>query len=639
MNARVVLSAVCFLFFLLLAILASGRKPQPEVTPKPDSTESGWKIVARSAKQTVYRSQTAPAAYLIDIDGHGLLIDAPEGLPDPPVPVEGVLLTHHHRDTVAGLAPYLERKLPVRAAVESAEWLTAEKVAKFWADSIPLRNSRTAYFVVGSGFEGIGCILKDGDVLPWQGEKIRVISTPGHSRDHLAFALDSMIFCGDAVMGTGHLATPFTTDWDHWTDAGLKPTADSLRKLAANDPSALFPSRGEPVLSNISAFLDRTAKAVEEVGFLKSFERYTNRLGSPPKYEFLVPPEQVGSNGTKPWSRVSESIWITGNTYLVKSKQTNSCLVIDPWGENSVKQIEKLRADEKLGAIELVIFTHAHYDHFDGVYTLPGSEKYAIWALEQVAEPLRDPFKLRAPFLDARPIAFAKTFRDGDTASWHEFTFTFRHLPGQTWFTAGLETTIDGKRCYFTADNFFHATQYSGSGGWMGLNRSSPLMYASSAKKVLDAKPEWILAEHGGPYVFHDEDYARRSRWGLAAAKACDAISFTGKHRNDWNPHRVTVEPIKIQARPGDRVNFELHVGNYGDKPVSLAIAVSGAGILEQRMLVEAPAGRIATKALQLTVPANWKPGRHIVDVRPRNLMGEVCDPFLAIDVLPTSPP
>ena len=28
-------------------------------------------------------------------------------------------------------------------------------------------------------------------------------------------------------LGPGKLWTPYTTDWDHWTDAGLRPAADT----------------------------------------------------------------------------------------------------------------------------------------------------------------------------------------------------------------------------------------------------------------------------------------------------------------------------------------------------------------------------------------------------------------------------
>ena len=67
--------------------------------------------------------------------------------------------------------------------------------------------------------------------------------------------------------------------------------------------------------------LSQTADAVEEVGFLKSFERYTKeRVKNAPQYAFLVAKEQAESNGSKPWSQVSEHLFLTGNTYVLVSK-------------------------------------------------------------------------------------------------------------------------------------------------------------------------------------------------------------------------------------------------------------------------------------------------------------------------------
>ena len=56
--------------------------------------------------------------------------------------------------------------------------------------------------------------------------------------------------------------------------------------------------------------------------------------------------------------------------------------------------------------------------------------------------------------------------------TWREYRFRFHHLPGQSVFTMGVETVIDGKKCFFTADNFFHQDMFTGTGGWMGLNRA-----------------------------------------------------------------------------------------------------------------------------------------------------------------------
>src|SRR5262249_34463241 len=158
--------------------------------------------------------------------------------------------------------------------------------------------------------------------------------------------------------------------------------------------------------------LTRTAAAVEEVAFLKSFERYTKeRLKNPPSYKFLAK-EQSETNGSKPWSRISDHLFLTGNTYVLTSKD-GPFLVVDPWDPHSAKQIPKLKADEKLGPLEVVLCSHAHFDHYDGVYSIFEREKPEVWTLDRVAEPIAEPFKLRAPFLDVRPVKVARRARDG----------------------------------------------------------------------------------------------------------------------------------------------------------------------------------------------------------------------------------
>src|SRR5262249_27994334 len=159
-----------------------------------------------------------------------------------------------------------------------------------------------AYLVLPEGLSGVDCSLKDGDEVKWRGWAVRVVATPGHSPDHVAYAASRgkgghlLVFCGDAFAAPGKVWSPYTTDWDHWTDAGLKPTAASLRKLAKLKPERLLPAHGEVVTRDAADALEKTAKAAEEVGFLKSFERYTKeRKKKPPEYAFLAK-GQAGSN-------------------------------------------------------------------------------------------------------------------------------------------------------------------------------------------------------------------------------------------------------------------------------------------------------------------------------------------------------
>ncbi len=628
---RLVLSTACLAVVTALAWLTHARQ---------QTTAGGWEEIVPG----VFCTTAAPHGYAVVYGRRAVLIDAtapPDAIKALRVEsIETVLLTHHHRDTAALAAAYRKAGVPVRASKEAAEWLTPEGVVKAWKDAVPLRNSRTGYFLLPEGVPDVDCTLEPGKGIalgPWT---ITPAATPGHSRDHLAYRLTkadgtNVVCCGDAFYAPGKLWTPYTTDWDHWTDAGLTPAAASLRALAKLNPTHLLPAHGPVLAKDCAKALTDTAAAVEEAAFLKSFERFSKREGNLPQYPFLVPKEQVGSGGDKPWSKVSDHLWITGNTYMLKARDGAGCFVLDPWAERIAAQIEKLRDAEKLGPVEVVAFSHAHYDHFDGLYYLAGRDRVQVWGLDTVAGPLKEPFRWRAPFLDERPIRFTKELKDGETAAWGGYEFKFHHLPGQTWFTAAIEATIDGKRSLFTADNFFHQDQYSGSGGWMGLNRSSPAVYGTSARKVLDLAPEWVLAEHGGPYVFNAEDYRRRERWGAAAAKACDALSPSGSHLRDWTPHRVSVEPVRLTAKAGDTARVTAHVDGIGPREDAGTLALRGRGVFaDMPGDVRVAPGRRTTVEWAVTLPPTLAPGRHPFSVSLGEPSGvEPVDAFVVIDV------
>lgn len=609
------------------------------------ATESEWREVVPG----VLRSPGQPAGYALVQGDRALLIDVPghlEGLQARGVRrIEMVLLTHHHRDGLAGVEAALKAGARVRAPKGSAPWLEAKGVAGYWKDAIPLRTSRTAYLVVAEGIGGIDCTLTEDEAITFGDWTLQVVATPGHSFDHVAFvgtrkpAKRKYLFAGDALAGAGKLWSPYTSDWDHWTEAGLRPTAESLRKLAKVGADLLLPAHGEVIRGEgktgaVQEALDRTIAAVDEVAFLKSYERFTRaRLKDPPKYAFLAK-EQAGSNGSKPWSRLSKNLWLTGNTYVLRSKD-GPCLIVDPWDPHSAKQIPKLQKEEGLGKTEVVLCSHAHFDHYDGAYLLLEREKPAVWTLDQVAGPIAEPFRLRAPFLDARPLPITRRFRDGETAQWREYTLKFHFFPGQTLYTMAVETTIDGKRCLFTGDNFFHHELYSGTGGWMGLNRSGPSLYEQSARKVLEIAPEWVLAEHGSAMEYSEADFKRRVEWGKVGGKAADALCVRGNHRHDWNPHLVRIEPVLQKARAGQTVDAELVVDNVLGERRKLTIRLAGRGkTADQTWEVEVGPGASVRRAIRMTLDEKTAAGRQVFVVTARE--GDVIEPgdaFVAVDV------
>jgi glyoxylase-like metal-dependent hydrolase (beta-lactamase superfamily II) len=349
--------------------------------------------------------------------------------------------------------------------------------------------------------------------------------------------------------------------------------------------------------------------------------------------------EQAMTNGSKPWSRISEHLFNTGNTFVLVSKGAErACLVVDPWDPHSAKQIPKLKADHNLGPMEVVLCSHAHFDHYDGIYTILEREKPQFWTLDLVATPLADPFLLRAPFLDPRPVKIDRRLREGETVSWREYRLKFVHFPGQSEFTMGVETTIDGKRCFFTADNFFHHDMFSGSGGWMGLNRSWPLYYAASAQKVLDAAPDWVLAEHGGAMEFNAEDFRRRVRWGKVSAAAADAVCVSGNHRVEWDPHRVHVEPLVQKAKAGETLKGTLVAFNPLARPEKLTVVLEGRDrATDQTWELEVPGSTTVRREVSVRLSEKVTPGRHIFALRLTGVAGQPdgSDAFLVADVEP----
>jgi glyoxylase-like metal-dependent hydrolase (beta-lactamase superfamily II) len=588
--------------FLLGWLIVLGPGACSSARPDPSS----WERVF----ENVRRSPGSPASYVLTQEGKELLFGAAtEGLGG----VERVLLTHHHRDSCRAAAECVARGIPVLAPRLSAPWLTPKGVGEYWEKCLPRptpgreptlhdRSFDTwEYFVPAEGVEGVQCTLEPGQFLEWRGWTIEVVGTPGHSKDHVSYVARRgavvLCFAGDAIYAPGTLATPFTSDWDHWTSRGLRATAESLRKLAGADPAWVFPEHGLPFAEKGGQALAQTAKAVEEAGFLKSYESFSKeRMGGPPAVRFLDP-TQVSTAGERPWSRLSEHLFLSGNTYVVASRE-GALWVVDPYGESLAAKIRELQEQWNLGAVERVTVSHAHNDHYLGLYRLSHRDRIQVWTLDEVARPTSDPTLYCAPALDPRPLRVDRVLRDGETAEWREYRLKIHHLPGQTRFTMGIEVDIDGKKCFLTGDNFYHADQFSGSGGWSGFNRGLPDGYARSAAKVLAARPDWILAEHGGAMEFHEEDWRRRVRWAEVAAQAADGLSPSGDHRRDWDPHLLRVEPFVLRARTDGEIRAELVLA--APPAGSLVVHLDGRGVVaDQTIRVQSIRTRFVTRLLR----------------------------------------
>jgi endoribonuclease LACTB2 len=136
-----------------------------------------------------------------------------------------VLITHAHRDHIAGVAAIARR------------WPAAS-----WA-KIPLPDIDRQYRVEWSPVHD-GQLIAAGDASLW------AVATPGHAPDHAVFVdvRTSGVFCGDLVMNGGTVTIP-PSKGGH-----LGQYLDSLRRLLDLQPRRLFPGHG-PIVENPGALI------------------------------------------------------------------------------------------------------------------------------------------------------------------------------------------------------------------------------------------------------------------------------------------------------------------------------------------------------------------------------------------------
>jgi glyoxylase-like metal-dependent hydrolase (beta-lactamase superfamily II) len=85
-------------------------------------------------------------------------------------------------------------------------------------------------------------VLRDGDSVTGPGWRLTAVHTPGHTSNHLCFALaeERALFSGDHVMGwsTSVIAPP---------DGDMAAYMRSLNKLLARDDAIFWPTHGPPI--------------------------------------------------------------------------------------------------------------------------------------------------------------------------------------------------------------------------------------------------------------------------------------------------------------------------------------------------------------------------------------------------------
>jgi len=150
--------------------------------------------------------------------------------------VSHILITHHHMD-----------HSPLAGALKAATG------AQIWGCAVASQADAADSTIKTEAGADIGfqpdISVCDGAVIAGKGWTIEAIPTPGHTSNHICFALkeENALFSGDHIMGwSTTVITP--------PDGDMTAYFDSLDKIRARGFETLWPTHGPPV-REVDAFI------------------------------------------------------------------------------------------------------------------------------------------------------------------------------------------------------------------------------------------------------------------------------------------------------------------------------------------------------------------------------------------------
>ncbi len=146
-------------------------------------------------------------SYLISYNNKGIIVD-PGGINDKLDEnikklngIEYIILTHGHFDHIMEVKRYQK--------LTGAKVVIGEDEKDFPIDNS--LNLCSEFYKKGINNFHADILLKDGDVLNFNGKEIKVISTPGHTIGSVCYCTDNIMFSGDTLfrgkVGRTDLAT------------------------------------------------------------------------------------------------------------------------------------------------------------------------------------------------------------------------------------------------------------------------------------------------------------------------------------------------------------------------------------------------------------------------------------------------
>ncbi|WP_037577733.1 MBL fold metallo-hydrolase [Phaeacidiphilus oryzae] len=493
--------------------------------------------------------------------------------------VTDVLVTHHHRDQVQGLAR--AAGAGIRIWVPPVERELIDAVDEHWRTR-PLDND---YDVRQDRFSLLDQVPVTGTVAEYRTARVgafdvHTLPLPGHTVGSVGYLIEiggrRLAFTGDLIHAEGRLWSLAATQWAYTgfhPNAGLEGAAATILsclQLLEHGPELLLPSHGEPVADPPAAVTRLRSRLQELIDM---------RRASPWEPERML---------SSPWKPVTPHLLRNttsmANSYALLSEQGTALLIdfgfdlttgLAGGHDRSSRRpllasVEALHRDYGIERVEVALPTHYHDDHVAGFNLLREVEGSRVWAPAHIAPILAAPKRWDLPCLWFDPIPVDRVLPDEGSVRWREYEIGVHELPGHTLYAAAYSFEVDGRRVIATGDQ--QNTAWDQQGGQPELlnyqyrNRFRIDDFVRSAELYRRLRPELMISGHWFPYEVTDgyldmllaegQRLARLHREVLPVEVDFDAEGFGAR-----------ITPYRSVTAPGGSVRFTVEVRNPFRRP------------------------------------------------------------------------
>lgn len=468
--------------------------------------------------------------------------------------ITDVLVTHHHRDQVQGLA---------RAAAAGARiWVPPLEehliagVDRHWQErqidrDYDLSDDR---FSLREPVPVTGAVAESRTV-DVGGFDVYTLPTPGHTIGSVSYLVTVggrlCAFTGDLVYGDGQLWSLAATQWTYSGVEGQVSTLESAYVLAQHEPAVLLPSHGpviDDVQSSLAALQERLLELVElRLGVETGIRE---RLAAP--FEVITP--HLLRN------RVSFA-----NSHVLLSDE-RAALIIDfgydtaPWQRPLLWSLDVLEEQFGVESIDAVVTTHYHDDHVAGLNLLRAAKGTEVWSPANVAPVLEEPFRYDLPCLWPEPIAVDRVLELGTPFTWREYELTAYAFPGHTLYAAAIAFDVDGKRVVATGDQYAFEDDGRRLANYQYRNRFRRGDYVTTAHLLAELQPDLVISGHWVPRAVDRDAIAALAPIGERVRALHDALLPDEGFGEEGFGARI--EPYRCTVEPGGEIELEVAVRN-----------------------------------------------------------------------------